>query len=75
MKKEDLAEYIIEALTALGGSGRIERVCEFVWCNYEHELRKSGDLFYTWQYDIRWSATYLRKKNILKGSGEWILVD
>ncbi len=26
----------------------------------EHELRSSGDLFFTWQYDIRWAAQYLR---------------
>jgi hypothetical protein len=46
--------------------------------NYENELRRSGDLFFTWQYDIRWVATQLRNKGILRAaesspSGIWEL--
>ncbi len=38
------------------------------YTNIRHaiELRSSGDLFYTWQYDIRWAATTLRKEGIMK---------
>lgn len=40
------------------------------WEKYEEELANSGDLFYTWQHDIRWAATHLRDKQILKEAGE-----
>lgn len=52
-------------------------VSKYIWANYEDQLRQSGDLFYTWQYDYRWQATELRKKGILKDSdkrGYWELV-
>jgi hypothetical protein len=41
-------------------------VCKYVWDNYEQELRASKTLFYTWQYDIRWAATALRKSRKMK---------
>ena len=33
--------------------------------HYEEELKHSGDLLYTWQYDIRWAATELRKTGFM----------
>jgi len=27
-----------------------------VWRLHEHNLRASGDLFYVWQYELRWAA-------------------
>lgn len=38
---------------------------ECFWDHYEEELRRSGDLLYTWQYDIRWAATELRKTGFM----------
>ncbi len=29
-------------------------------------LRDSGDMLYTWQYDIRWAAQQLRNEGTLK---------
>jgi len=58
----DLQEWLVNALRAHRGSATIVQVCEHVWANHEQDLRASGDLFYTWQYDIRWAATKLRKK-------------
>ncbi|WP_217636911.1 hypothetical protein [Dendrosporobacter quercicolus] len=54
-------------------------VCKYVWEHYEKELKASGNLFYTWQYDIRWAATRLRKAGVMKSadeeeSGIWELV-
>jgi hypothetical protein len=65
-------------LKAHGGSATIVEVCKFVWQHHENELRSAGSLFYTWQYDIRWAATRLRKQGILgpaiaAPSGTWIL--
>jgi len=74
--KEDLSGWLIEALRANNGSASIVEVCKYVWNNYENELRRSGDLFFTWQYDIRWAATRLQNKGILRAaeaspSGIW----
>jgi hypothetical protein len=78
LTKKDLLPLITEALEAHGGSARIPIVCKHVWDNYEHELRQSGELFYTWQSDIRWAANSLRKKKVLKSAkqsepGIWTL--
>lgn len=78
MKKDDLPELLEATLTKLGGSGTILEVCKTFWADNESELRNSGNLFYTWQYDIRWAATTLRKSGIMKDtsisdSGVWEL--
>lgn len=68
LNKNDLSRLILEALKSNGGSASIVEVCKFVWKNYESNLRISGNLFFTWQYDIRWSATELRKEGKIKAS-------
>ena len=79
-KKEDLIDWLVEALKTHNGKATIIQVCEFVWDKYENELRSSGSLFYTWQYDIRWAATHLRKNNIMRSAkvsptGLWELIE
>jgi hypothetical protein len=76
--KEDLQEWLLEALREMGGSAPIIPICRWVWEHKEPELRASDDLFYTWQYDIRWAATKLRHAGRLKPaslspSGVWEL--
>jgi hypothetical protein len=51
-----------------------------LWKKHEPELRKSGDLFYTWQYGMRWAATELRKQEIMvladsSERGKWELTE
>jgi len=80
MTKKDLKPILIEALKANGGSGSIIEVCQYIWDNYEKDLMKSGNLFLTWQYDVRWAATTLRKDKTLKPAGlqtdkRWELFD
>lgn len=65
-QKADLANWLRGALVDLGGKARIAPVCKHIWENHEGELRDSDDLLYTWQYDVRWAATELRKKLIMK---------
>ena len=77
--KEDLRDWLIESLKANNGSASIVKVCKYVWQNHENELRRSGDLFFTWQYDIRWAAYQLRKEGIIRAAelspkGIWELV-
>ena len=64
----DLQRWLIEALSALDGVAHHVRIAEHVWRNHEAELRASGDLFYTWQYDLRWAATKLRDAGKLEGA-------
>ncbi|AEH45230.1 hypothetical protein Thein_1364 [Thermodesulfatator indicus DSM 15286] len=77
--KYDLRDWLVEALRANGKSARIVDVCKYIWDKYEDELRASGNLFYTWQYDVRWAATELRKTGIMKAAnmspqGVWELI-
>ena len=65
-KKENLREWLIEALEANKGSASIVDVCKYIWVHYEKELRMSGDLFFTWQYDVRWAAAQLRYGGIMR---------
>lgn len=58
--KYDLQTWVLEALEALGGSGTVVEVAKEIWQRHEADLRSSGDLFYTWQYDMRWAAQALR---------------
>lgn len=63
--KSDLPEWVHECLKKLGGSARIVDICKCIWEIHEAELRQSGDLFYTWQYDVRWAGVRLRKAGVL----------
>ena len=76
--KQDLSFWTIDALQVLGGSAHHVRVAEHIWTNHEEELRSSGDLEFTWQYDLRWAAQRLRNQGKLKpitnrGDGIWEL--
>ena len=64
--KSDLQEWIIEALEALGGEAHLTRIAEHIWENHQAELQTSGDLFFTWQYDMRWQAQHLQDAGKLK---------
>jgi hypothetical protein len=49
-----------------------------VWEHHEADLRASGDLFYSWQYNLRWGATKLRQDRLLaakppRSRGPWRL--
>jgi len=76
--KSDLADWVVAALVAHGGTASVVEVSEWIWRNHEEDLRLSGDLFYTWQYDVRWVAHELRRRKVLRDSdnsprGIWIL--
>jgi hypothetical protein len=66
--RNDLRDWVLEALKDSGGSARRVEVFRLVWKNHEHDLRSSGDLMYTWQYDINWAATQLRHDGLLKSA-------
>lgn len=64
--KGKLEDWVTEALQELGGSGSIVAVAKKIWSHHEAELLAAGDIFYTWQYDMRWAAERLRKKGAMK---------
>lgn len=64
--KEDLPDWVVEALSDHGGSARLIDVAKHIWKHRESELRASGDLFYKWQYDMRWAANQLRRTGRMK---------
>ena len=66
--KHDVTDWVVAALRSLGGSGTLVEVAREIWKHREPDLRASGDLFYTWQYDMRWSANMLRRKAVMKAA-------
>lgn len=65
-KRGDLKPWVIDALREHGGRATLIEVCRHVWEHHEGELKSSGDLFYTWQYDVRWAAQELRNSGALR---------
>lgn len=68
--KDNLQQWILEGLDFMNGKANLLEICKYVWQHHEDDLKESGDLFYTWQYDIRWAATNLREKGKLKPAKE-----
>lgn len=66
LTRNSLKGLVLEALKANGGSTRVVEVYKYILENYEVDLRSSGDLFYTWQYDVRWAAQKLRYSGKLR---------
>ena len=67
--KKDLEDWILDALKDLGGTAAVIDVSRKVWEKHESELAESGDLFFTWQYDLRWAAQRLRDNGTLRSFG------
>lgn len=63
--RTQLPDLVLEALRASGGLGTPTSVAKFIWEKHRAELESSGDLLYTWQYDIRWAAQKLRNAGVL----------
>lgn len=76
--KHDLHDWVQGALSRMGGRGSLTDVAKEIWRAHESDLRSSGDLFYTWQYDMRWAANRLRRQGIMQSvavspPGVWML--
>ena len=74
----DLQDWVVQALKANSGRASIVKVAEHIWAVHERELRASGDMFFTWQYDMRWACTRLRESGVVQAAevsqrGEWCL--
>lgn len=56
--REILVPMVVEALKAHNGKASILEVCKYIWNHFEKQLRNADDLFFTWQYDVRWQPQY-----------------
>jgi hypothetical protein len=79
MTKDDLPDVVTKTLKALGGTANVVVVAKEIWKQHQSELSNSGDLFFTWQYDMRWAAQKLRDAGKLShvrenGRSAWQLV-
>ena len=61
-----LQGWVKDALRRNGGELSLIDVAKDIWTFHESELRGSGNLFFSWQYDMRWAATLLRKAGELE---------
>jgi hypothetical protein len=48
----------------------VVEVSRRIWQAHETDIRTSGDLLFTWQYDVRWAAHTLRRDGVLKPADE-----
>ena len=65
MSKDDrLKKWVLEAVKSNGGEATLTQVAKHLWDNHEDELRSLGSGFYSWQYDMRWAAQYLRDEGV-----------
>jgi hypothetical protein len=56
--KDTLKHWLVEALEESNNrAAHHVDVAKYIWANHQAELEASGDLFFTWQYDLRWAAT------------------
>lgn len=60
--REEMKDWIIEALTDLGGSAAFIDVYKYIWKNYEAVIMSGGDEWILrWQYELSHAASGLRK--------------
>ena len=63
--RDMLTVWIIDALRANRGSAQYADIGKHIWKTHEEELRNSGDMFYVWQYDLRWVCEKLKKNGVV----------
>jgi hypothetical protein len=66
--RDDLIAWVREALVANGGRATLIEVARHIWKHHQDDLSRMGDIFFTWQYDMRWAATKLRRMGKMKAA-------
>jgi len=64
--RDMMTEWVLQALRELGGSARILDINKKVWELHAEEIRNTGDLFYEWQYELRWAGDLLRRQGKIR---------
>ena len=72
--RDTLVDWVYNAVEENGGRTSLVSVAKHIWDHHERELRNSGDLFYTWQYEMRWAGQRLRDAGRLTLAGrDWAI--
>jgi hypothetical protein len=74
--RRDLIPIVEAAIRHNGGKAPIVKIAQYIWERHHREIAKSGKMLFTWQYEMRWAATELRKLGKLTDPvrGIWQLV-
>ena len=74
--REDLKPWIVESLNANGGRATVVEIARYIWNKHKAELEAAGDMFFKWQYEMRWAGDQLSKEKKvqkLRSSRSWVL--
>ncbi|MDD4815529.1 MAG: hypothetical protein PHQ62_00095 [Clostridia bacterium] len=66
MTRKDLPDILYNIIHQLGGKPNMMEIFKKFWKEYGSNFTTDDDIFYTWNYDIRWAATQLRKQRKMK---------
>lgn len=66
MVRNDLPDLLYKTIQSLGGKASMMDIFREFWKFYASKLDPAEDMFYTWNYDIRWAATELRNNGRMK---------
>jgi len=66
MEKKDLPDLLYNTIKSLKGRSSMMAIFREFWRTHASKLKDEDELFYTWNYDIRWAATQLRKEGRMK---------
>jgi len=61
-----LKEWILEALKDLGGSAHYVIVAKKIWELHKSQFSETDDMFFKWQYEMRWASQALRNEGLLQ---------
>jgi hypothetical protein len=68
--RDDLVAWVLGAVRRNSGEACVLQVARDIWDRRRADLEQAGDLFYTWQYDMRWGVRKLRIDARLRPSQE-----
>ena len=68
INRKTMTNWVEDALQSHNGSATIFQVCKRVWEDHGDEITAAGDMFYKWQYEIRWAGDMLRKDGVIRSA-------
>lgn len=74
-----LDDWILLAVRDCGGAATIVDIAKHIWTHHEAELRSSEEMFFTWQYRMRWAGQRLQNQGKIRKTKDgsrarWLLL-
>ncbi len=66
IQRDTMRDWVIQALRELGGRAMILDINKKVQELCGEEIGNTGDLFYEWQYELRWAGDLLRREGKIR---------